>query len=678
VTSARRIGVVGIKGGVGATYLAAGLSRLLAAQFPRQVGMVESSSDSPASHFMGLENPSRPLSGLKEYTGVWNTRVLDSYLTASPEGAYHIPLTQGSFHTYEPGILHDWIDQLNDPLQWLILDLSGFSEPRSEVWLARCHQLVVVTTPDPLGLVLAHKRGPGLSIPMGGAGHILWVVNQTHPDQPFPRDLTLLTSGSMGLRNLSYGGPTAGLQWNGPKGLPASISKVLQPILDPFLDSKVEWRAITPMPQIVPTAGASSNRTNAIPKFVTPERLNQAQELHQKILAQLREKGLLGTSQASLVLNRNDLEPMAREILESLVLQYPGLDREERKALLEETLQLAFGLGPLEPLLRDDSVTEIMVNGPHRVFLEKSGRLESSPICFLDEAQLRTTIERILAPLGRRIDESQPYVDGRLADGSRVNAIIPPLSLDGSTLTIRKFSKRKLTVTDLVRLGSLTGEAASFLGACVRAKKNIVVSGGTGSGKTTLLNVLSSLIPPEERVVTIEDSAELQLSQDHVVRLEGRPANLEGKGRVSIRDLVINSLRMRPDRIVVGEVRGGEALDMLQAMNTGHDGSLTTCHANSPRDAVSRLETMCLLAGLDLPLRAIREQVVRAVHLIVQQSRLPGGKRAVTHIHEVLGLEGDTAVLQPLFEWNDDDQQLKKLPFRASFDSQLKQAEHSS
>jgi pilus assembly protein CpaF len=289
----------------------------------------------------------------------------------------------------------------------------------------------------------------------------------------------------------------------------------------------------------------------------------------------------------------------------------------------------------------------------------------------LDDSQLRTTIERILAPIGRRLDESQPYVDGRLTDGSRINAVLPPISLGGPILTIRKFSQKQLTAADLVRFGSLTPEASAFLGSCVKARKNIVVSGGTGSGKTTLLNVLSCFIPTTERIVTIEDSAELKLSQDHVVRMEARPANLEGKGRIAIRDLVINALRMRPDRIVVGEVRGGEALDMLQAMNTGHDGSLTTCHANTPRDALTRLEIMCLMAGLDLPLRAVREQVVRAVHLIVQQSRLPDGKRAVTHIAEVRGLEGDVPVLQDLFKWNDEKGILECLPFRASFDKEL-------
>ncbi|HVZ80569.1 MAG TPA: CpaF family protein [bacterium] len=364
-------------------------------------------------------------------------------------------------------------------------------------------------------------------------------------------------------------------------------------------------------------------------------------------------------------LDRAVLEPQARDLLNRLLQEEPGLERAQRSTLLSRTLDLAFGLGPLEPFLKDEEVTEIMVNGPQQVFIEKKGMLEHTQTRFADEQQLRTIIERVLAPIGRRIDESQPYVDGRLSDGSRVNAVIPPLSLNGPLLTIRKFSKKKLGVEDLIRSGSLTRDATDLLGALVRARKNLIVSGGTGSGKTTLLNILSNHIPPTERIVTIEDSAELQLAQEHVVRLESRPANLEGKGRISIRDLVINTLRMRPDRIIVGECRGGEALDMLQAMNTGHDGSMTTVHANSPRDALARIETMCLFSGLELPLKAIREQVARAVHVVVQQSRLPGGKRSVTQISQVQGMEGDVIVLQDIFKWEGD--QLVRTPFPPTF-----------
>ncbi len=344
-----------------------------------------------------------------------------------------------------------------------------------------------------------------------------------------------------------------------------------------------------------------------------------------------------------------------REKVETVVtslmaLEAPELtNRELREQLVRDMVDEALGLGPLEDLIRDPTVTEIMVNRADQIYLERQGRLERSDKHFLSDKQLMTVIERIVAPLGRRIDESQPYVDARLADGSRVNAIIPPLALKGPTLTIRKFSKQRYTVEDLLKFGSLTRDMADFLGACVRTRKNIVISGGTGSGKTTLLNIVAAFIPEEERIVTVEDAAELNLPQPHVVTLEARPANIEGKGAVTIRDLVRNCLRMRPDRIVVGECRGGEALDMLQAMNTGHDGSLTTAHANSPKDAIARLETMVLMSGMELPVRAIREQIAGAVHLVVQQSRLQDGTRKVTQISEVLGIEDGQVALKDVF-----------------------------
>jgi len=339
------------------------------------------------------------------------------------------------------------------------------------------------------------------------------------------------------------------------------------------------------------------------------------------------------------------------QLLFDQVIEQEGivLTRIERLRLFEEVYAEIRGLGPIEPLLQDPSISEIMVNGPKAVYVEQAGKLKKTDVEFDDDEHVMRIIDRIVAPLGRHIDESSPMVDARLPDGSRVNAIIPPLSLVGPTITIRKFAKTPLTVDDLIRFGTLTPELAEFLKACVRARLNIIVSGGTGSGKTTLLNILSGFIPDDERIVTIEDAAELQLRQEHVVRLESRPPNIEGKGEVRIRDLVINALRMRPDRIVVGECRGAEALDMLQAMNTGHDGSLTTGHANSPRDILSRLETMVLMAGMDLPHRAIREQISSAIDLIIQQARLRDGSRRIVNVTEVQGMEGDVIVLQDIF-----------------------------
>jgi len=327
----------------------------------------------------------------------------------------------------------------------------------------------------------------------------------------------------------------------------------------------------------------------------------------------------------------------------------PGL----REQLLQDVLDDLLGFGPIQPLLEDPLISEVMVNGPDRVFVERNGKLEKSTVRFSDDAEVLRVIDRIILPLGRRIDSENPTVDARLPDGSRVNAVVAPVALDGPSITIRKFSKERLRVEDLIRLGSLTEHMAQFIEACVVAKLNIVVAGGTGSGKTTLLNVLSEYIPEGERLVTIEDAAELQLNQSNLVRLEARPPNVEGRGEVSIRHLVKNALRMRPDRIIVGEVRGGEALDMLQAMNTGHDGSLTTVHANSPRDALSRLETLCLLAGVELPLRVVREQISSAVNLIVEQTRMRDGTRKVTGIAEVGGMEGDTVIMTDIFKFDE-------------------------
>ncbi|WP_438825030.1 CpaF family protein [Bacillus sp. JJ1122] len=321
----------------------------------------------------------------------------------------------------------------------------------------------------------------------------------------------------------------------------------------------------------------------------------------------------------------------------------------DRKKVVDELRNDLTGFGPINPLLIDEDVSEVMVNGPNQVYCERKGKIEMTSIKFRDDEHVMSIIEKIVAPLGRRIDESSPMVDARLPDGSRVNAIIPPLALKGPTITIRKFSKEPFQIEDLINFGTLSEEMAIFLDACVKARLNIFVSGGTGSGKTTTLNVLSNFIPHDERIITIEDAAELQLGQDHVVSLESRPPNIEGKGSITIRDLVRNSLRMRPDRVVIGEVRGAEALDMLQAMNTGHDGSLATGHSNSARDMIARLETMVLLAGVELPVKAIREQIAGAIDVIIQQSRLKDGSRKITSITEVQGMEGDVIVLQDVF-----------------------------
>lgn len=380
----------------------------------------------------------------------------------------------------------------------------------------------------------------------------------------------------------------------------------------------------------------------------TPARFGHAEIVRlKKYLIDAVSRSLEGT-EIPLDQKKNVVRERLNALIEQMRLPFPP---DARKELVEAVLNDVVGYGPIQPLLEDDEISEIMVNGPKRVYVEKKGQLQLTNVVFDDDEHVLRVIERIVLPLGRRIDAENPTVDARLPDGSRVNAVIPPVAIDGPCITIRKFRKDKLKIEQLVQFGSLTENMAEFLRACVRARLNIIISGGTGSGKTTLLNVLSGFIPENERIVTIEDAAELQLQQDHVVRLESRPPDLNGRGAVTIRDLVRNALRMRPDRIVVGECRGGEALDMLQAMNTGHDGSMTTIHANSPRDALARLETLVLMAGMDLPLKVVRQQISSAVDLIVQQSRLRDGSRKVISISEVVGMEGDVITMSELFKF---------------------------
>ena len=401
----------------------------------------------------------------------------------------------------------------------------------------------------------------------------------------------------------------------------------------------------------LPTTATTTTPTSTDPDPLRELRRNVQTQIQQELLKRMDMKRL--TMQG---IDREGLEDTAREKIRGIIDEVvsngklpAGIDPDR---LEEDIFNEAMRLGPLEELLADESVTEIMVNGPENVYVERRGKLELSDCQFSDDASVLAVIERIVAPLGRRIDESQPYVDARLSDGSRVNAIIAPLALSGPTITIRKFAKKALTPEDFVRFGTWTPDAARFMELCVKLRKNVIVAGGTGSGKTTLLNLLSGYIPENERIVTVEDAAELRLQQPHVVRLEARPPNIEGKGAVTIRDLVKNCLRMRPDRIIVGECRGGEALDMLQAMNTGHDGSLTTVHANSPRDVISRLETMVLMSGMELPSRAIREQIQSAVDIIIHESRMSDGSRKVTAITEVTGMEGNQIVMQDIFAFN--------------------------
>src|SRR5450759_1855542 len=393
-----------------------------------------------------------------------------------------------------------------------------------------------------------------------------------------------------------------------------------------------------------------NNGLNVPTRRVTAPMAPTTQDTFQGLKTRVQNKLLSGLDPQMDVTRVNDVRRTIQELFEQILSEENiVLSRPERARLFEQISAEILGLGPLQPLLEDETVTEVMVNGAKNIYIERKGKIHRVPVTFESNDHVMRIIDRIVAPLGRRIDESSPYVDARLADGSRVNAIIPPISLVGPVLTIRKFSKIPISLEQLVQFGTITAESLQFLKACVEARMNIVISGGTGSGKTTLLNILSSFIPSDERILTIENAAELQLRQEHVVTLESRPPNIEGRGEITIRNLVVNALRMRPDRLIVGEIRDDAALDMLQAMNTGHDGSMTTAHSNSPRDTLSRLETMTLMAGMELPVRAIREQVSSAINLICHLERMRDGSRKVVQIAEVKGMEGDIITMTDLF-----------------------------
>jgi len=401
------------------------------------------------------------------------------------------------------------------------------------------------------------------------------------------------------------------------------------------------------------SAGVGTSRLgNLETRRVSPPRKDAQDETYADLKVRVQNRLLAELDPSIDVSEVEQVRGTIRDLFEQILSEESiVLSRQEKHRLFEQIAAEILGFGPLQPLLEDNDITEVMVNGAKSVYFEKTGRIHRAPITFESDEHVMRIIDRIVAPLGRRIDESSPYVDARLPDGSRVNAVIPPISLVGPCLTIRKFSKDPFTVEQLIDFGTLTPGSIQFLEAAVKSRFNIIISGGTGSGKTTLLNVLSQFIPNDERIITVENAAELQLRQDHVVTLESRPPNIEGRGEVTIRQLVINTLRMRPDRIIVGEIRGEESLDMLQAMNTGHDGSLTTAHSNSPRDTLARVETMALMAGMDLPVRAIREQISSAIDLIVHQSRMQDGSRKVVNVSEVVGMEGDVITMQDIFRF---------------------------
>jgi len=635
---ARIVAVYSAGGGAGKTLVASNLALSLHQQQSGRVLLVDGGHPMPGDLpiVLGVERV-KALADMVPIIGRLTPEVFASYLVTTREGMPLMSLVTDVIQArlITPELFNKMIDLASEAFDIVVLDLASGVGPLTQAMLDRCDNVVVVVDATPSGLprtryCLDYLR----SVQMPDSGLLICANRVSErggmPVERVERMLghTLVTS-MPDDPEVVMGAVTKGqtLVVAAPRhAITRGIDRLARELTTRELRARAEAAEVAPAQATV--ADDEENVRNIRRRIHT--RLVEEIDLKKADLNYLRDPVKL-----------QEVRTRAEAKVLILLDEEGGsiTSRDIRRKIVKEVLDEALGLGPLEDLLADPKVTEIMVNRADQIYVERSGKLEMTKVRFLGNEQLRGVIERIVAPLGRRIDEKVPMVDARLRDGSRVNAIIPPLALKGPAMTIRKFSKKLLGPDDLVKFGSMTDQMVTFLSAAVKARLNIVISGGTGSGKTTLLNVLSSFIPTDDRIVTIEDAAELQLPQDHVVTLESRPANIEGEGAITIRDLVRNSLRMRPDRIVVGECRGGEALDMLQAMNTGHDGSLTTVHANAPRDALSRLETLALMAGLDLPSRAIRDQIASAVNLIVQQSRLQDGSRRVTHITEVTGQE---------------------------------------
>lgn len=670
------IAVVGGKGGVGKSVFAANLAIAYQMNFKQRSLILDLDFQSLGDQniILGLNPPKNIVDLTKTQVGTWDPKALTPFLANSPQGFSFIgaPREAALARDIDLDGLGKFLKAATTIFPWVVIDCGNGTDAHALKAMEQASLIFVVTTPDVI--VLNQTR------------RILSKVQELL----FPQEMVQVVVNRYSPNNVIN-----------PQMIQKSINKT--PYFAIPEDSATCEASLTksqPFTMVNPGAAISRAFSDLVRRMDQTKMLDQLAKLNKPTgVAQKAgtaavvaaegggenggAAGLLARSRSAPVdpwtsmklrvhkalidvvdmkkMNADVADVKQREVLrektQKAILDVLGKEdlstlcptRELRAQLVKEVLDEALGLGPLEDLLADDSVTEIMVNARDQIYVEQGGKPGLSKVTFSSEQQMMNVIERIVTPLGRRVDEKTPYVDARLADGSRVHVIIPPLALRGPTITIRKFPKKRILASDLVKFGSMTQEIADFLRACVEAKLNIVVSGGTGSGKTTLLNVLSNFIPATERIITVEDAAELQLGQEHVVRLETRPKNIEGEGEVAIRDLIKCCLRMRPDRIVVGECRGGEALDMLQAMNTGHSGSLTTVHANNPRECIGRLETLVMMAGMGLPLKAIRETVASAVNLIIQQSRLTDGSRKVTYVSEVIGMQGETVTIQDIF-----------------------------
>ncbi len=647
IQRAKTVAVYSGSGGAGKTLVAANLAVSLHLQDGGRVLFVDSGHPMPGEALanIGLER-AKALGDMAPILSRLTPEIFASYLVTTANGLAVLPLVGDVLQSrlVTPELWSRMMDLASQAFDSIVIDMQSGVGLLTQPVLDRCDYVCVVGEPTPVGVLRTRFCMDYLRSLQFPQASILFCLNRVLPRGGVAADQVEKIVGMAPFVTLP----------DDPEPIVAAATKatsVLQAAPRHALA-----RGIDRLGREVATLGLRDIAQQQKPLDAAPPRNtdDEIRELKLKVHRRLVDEIDMKKADLAYLADPVKLQEV-RTRAEAMILKLleeegaHAFSRDVRRRVLKEVLDEALGLGPLEDLLADPAVTEIMVNRFDQIYVERAGKLEHTSVKFLANDQLRGVIERIVAPLGRRIDEKVPMVDARLRDGSRVNAIIPPLALRGPALTIRKFGKRKLVVADLITYGSLTEQMATFLGAAVQARMNVIISGGTGSGKTTLLNVLSSFIPEDERIITIEDAAELQLPQDHVISLESRPPNIEGEGAITIRDLVRNALRMRPDRVVVGECRGGEALDMLQAMNTGHDGSLTTLHANSPRDALARLETLALMSGLELPSRAIRDQIGSAINIIVQQSRLQDGSRRITHITEVTGQEGDVFTTADIF-----------------------------
>lgn len=656
------IAVVGGKGGVGKSVFAANFACTLMTELRSQVLLIDCDARSVGDQnvIMGIK-PQKTLKELANFQGSLNAQPMNTLVTMHPSGLAYLGAVRGPEETLSiaPDLLGKLTEFFSRAFKFIVVDVGTDLGPAQMAILQEATAIMIVTSPEVLVVTQTQRLINELLSATFPKEMFQLVINKASPTGLSPQTISnQLQLPYLGIIPQDEATTMMALQ----KYTPFVISSPKAPVTAAYYDvarkltggTLQRLKSLTrPKPLAAPTAEAAAGGSAPVAGHGLDARTMLKIRIHNELIRTVDLKKLLLDTKQDENKEKEVREKTKREITLIVDREASDVSRDERSKLIKEILEEALGLGPLEDLLADNDVTEIMVNGHKKIFVEKSGKVQLSPSTFTSNDHLRRIIERIVTPLGRQINESTPTVDARLKDGSRVNAVIEPLAIDGPALTIRKFKKGGITAEKYIGYGSITKNMIDFLRICVENGLNVVISGGTGSGKTSLLNMLSSYIPANERVITVEDAAELQLQQEHVVRLETRPASMEGTNAISIRDLIKNSLRMRPDRIIVGECRDGAALDMLQAMNTGHDGSMTTTHANSPRECIARLETLCMMSGMDLPVRAIREQIAGAVNLIVQISRLSDGSRKILSITEVAGMQGDVVTLAEIFRFKE-------------------------